>query len=214
MTLKTPYPRSDWALTVLSLLNDRPMHPYEMRQVIRQYRREESADLRPGSLYRTIEQLARAALIEPVETSRQGRLPERTVYRITERGRDELEEWLRELLSTPRNDLPRLLLALSVMGNLEPDDARLQLEARVVYLEAQIAALETTTKQLADVLPRLLIIENEYALALRRAELDWARAVVDDLRAGRLTWTLDDLRNRMSQPDKPSSERLHVIKEG
>ena len=44
---------------------------------------------------------ALAGYIEPVETSREGRRPERTTYRITEAGKAELMDWLRELLSIP-----------------------------------------------------------------------------------------------------------------
>src|SRR5262250_1548519 len=94
--------RSAWALTILSLLFEREMHPYEMRRLVQQRGKGDLVDLRPGSLYRTIERLERAGLIEPVETTREGKFPERTVYRITEKGRDELLEWVRDLLSTPR----------------------------------------------------------------------------------------------------------------
>lgn len=198
------YPRSDWALVILSLLNERPMHPYEMRRLIRERGKEENADLRPGSLYRTIEALARAALVEPLETSRQGRFPERTVYRLTDRGRDELEEWLRELLSTPRRDLPRFFLALSVAGNLEPDDVRQQLEARAVRLEGEIASHDAISHELSGVLPRLFTIENEYARALRQAELDWVRGIVEDLRTGRLAWSFAALRDHYSTEDTAS----------
>jgi DNA-binding PadR family transcriptional regulator len=199
------YPRSDWALMILSLLNERPMHPYEMRRLIRERGKEEGADLRPGSLYRTIEALARAALVEPVETSRQGRFPERTVYRLTDRGRDELEEWLRELLSTPGRDLPRFFVALSVAGQLEPDDVRGALEARIIRLEGEIGAVDAMARELSGQLPRLFLIENEYARALRQAELDWVRALVEDLRSGRLTWSFAALREAHARMEDATS---------
>ncbi len=198
------YPRSDWSLMILSLLNERPMHPYEMRRLIRERGKDEGADLRPGSLYRTIEALAKVALVEPAETSRQGRFPERTVYRLTDRGRDELEEWLRELLSTPGRDLPRFFAALSVAGQLEPDDVREQLELRVIRLEAELAGIDTMAARLSGSLPRLFLIENEYARALRQAELDWVRGVVDDLRSGRLAWSFAALREQHSMEANPS----------
>lgn len=198
MTIPPRYPRSDWTLMILSLLNERPMHPYEMRRLIRERGKDEGADLRPGSLYRTIEALARAALVEPVETSRQGRFPERTVYRLTDRGLDELEEWLRELLSTPGKDLPRFFAALSVAAQLEPDDVLHALEARVIRLEGELASIDAMAERLSGVLPRLFLIENEYARALRQAELDWVRGLAGDIRGGRLTWSLAALRERYS----------------
>jgi DNA-binding PadR family transcriptional regulator len=170
------------------------MHPYQIRRLARERGKGILVDLRPGSLYRTIERLEREGLVEAVETTREGRFPERTVYRLTEQGQAELEEWLRELLSTPMKDFPRLLEALSVVPVLEPDDVRVQLEARLLDLEAHVAGMETTMRRLEGVLPRLFNLEAEYALALRRAEADWVRGVVEDMRTGRLTWSHAELR--------------------
>ena len=58
-------------------------------------------NVRAGSLYHTVERLHRLALIEPVETGREGRRPERTVYAITDAGRDEFTSNLRDLLRFP-----------------------------------------------------------------------------------------------------------------
>jgi DNA-binding PadR family transcriptional regulator len=193
MTSPAAY-RSPWALTILSLLFERDMHPYELRRLVRHRGTGDLVDLRPGSLYRTIERLERAGLVEPVETTREGRFPERTVYRLTERGRDELEEWLRELLSTPMKDFPQFLHAVSALSILEHHDARIQLEGRLVRLEAEIAQMETAMRRLETVLPRLFQLETEYAIALRRADLAWVSGVVEDLRTGRLTWTYEELK--------------------
>ncbi len=186
--------RSPWALAILSLLFERDMHPYELRRLVRERGKDDMVDLRPGSLYRTIERLERAGLVEPVETTREGRFPERTVYRITEHGREELEEWMRVLLSTPMKDYPQFLQAVSVLPILEADDARLQLEGRLLRLEREIVSIETTMRRLEPVLPRLFQIESEYAIAMRRAELAWVRALVEDMRTGRLTWTHEQIR--------------------
>jgi DNA-binding PadR family transcriptional regulator len=189
-----PSYRSPWALTILSLLYEREMHPYEIRRLVRQRGKDELVDLRPGSLYRTIERLERARLIEPVETTREGRFPERTVYRITEHGQDELKGWMRELLSATANDYPRLAQAMSVLAVLETDDARLELERRVLHLEGEVASMEIALRQLDRVGPRLFKLDNEYALALRRAELTWVKGLVEDMRTGRLAWTREQIR--------------------
>jgi DNA-binding PadR family transcriptional regulator len=200
--------RSPWALTILSLLDERPMHPYEIRRLVRQRGRADQVDLRPGSLYRTIERLERAGLVEPVETTRQGRFPERTIYRLSEHGQEELYEWMRELLSTPMKDFPQLLGALSVLAILEPDDARAQLEGRVIRLEGEIAAMETQVRRLRGVLPRLFMVEAEYAIVLRKAELDWVKELVEDLRTGRLSWSRAELKEGFGSGDRPLDLRV------
>jgi DNA-binding PadR family transcriptional regulator len=178
----------------MALLFERPMHPYEIRRLVRERGKDAHVDLRPGSLYRTIERLERARLVEPAETTREGRFPERTVYRLTEHGREELQEWMRELISIPRQEFPQFLNALSVLALLEPDDARLQLEKRLLHLEGEVASSKAQMRRYEKVLPRLFQVEEEYALALREAELAWVSGLVEDIRTGRLDWSQEQLR--------------------
>jgi DNA-binding PadR family transcriptional regulator len=82
------------ALAVLSTLRERPMHPYEMAATMRSQGKERSIKLNYGSLYTVVDNLAKHGLIEAMEASREGRRPERTVYRLTDAGSAELEDWL------------------------------------------------------------------------------------------------------------------------
>ena len=138
-----------------------------------------------NSVYQTIDALARAGLIEVRETSRQERRPERTTYGITDEGRRTLTAWLRTVLSTPAREFPDFPAALSLLAHLPPHDVRAQLEARTQALELRLAELETPYPGL----PRLFLLEAEYAAALVRAELAWLRGVIADLASKRLTWS-------------------------
>ena len=87
------------------------MHPYEIK-VQMQERGQDRLVKGNASVYDTVERLAKGGYVEAQETSREGRRPERTVYRITDRGRDQMHEWLREMLSEPSPELPQLSAAL------------------------------------------------------------------------------------------------------
>jgi DNA-binding PadR family transcriptional regulator len=164
------------------------MHPYEMQRLIRQRKKDEFLDLKRGSLYHNIERLERAGLIAPVETTRQGKRPERTVYRLTESGLSELLCWLRELLSNPTRGSVSFLAALSFLGHLTPADALEQLSTRAGLLEAQIEAMDVGLRDLVPRLGRLLMLETEYARTMHLSELDWTRSLIDDIRSGILSW--------------------------
>jgi DNA-binding PadR family transcriptional regulator len=181
--------RTPVALAVLNLLNERAMHPYEMQLLMRERGQDQVIKLKAGSLYNTIERLAAAGLIEPVETSREGRRPERTVYALTDAGRDELLLWLRDLVAKPVHEYPWFAAALAFLAALPPDDVLGLLEYRAMALEAEIAAQETMLQTMErSGIPRLFGIESEYALAMRRVELAWIRQIVEDMRAGKLVW--------------------------
>jgi DNA-binding PadR family transcriptional regulator len=187
--------RSPLALAVLALLYEAPMHPYRMQQLFRERGKDKVINVRDrANIYQTVERLLRDGLIAIAEITRDERWPERTVYELTERGRAMLQEWMRDMLSTPAHEFPTFPTALAYLALLTPKDALHQLELRLFKLTADVAGLEAETAAASDALPRLFLIESEYLLALARTELAWVRALADDLRAGRLTWSDEWLR--------------------
>ncbi|MGH8888387.1 MAG: PadR family transcriptional regulator [Acidothermaceae bacterium] len=166
------------ALAVLSCLAERPMHPYEISTTLRTRGKEQSIKLNYGSLYAVVESLQKHDLIRTVETTREGRRPERTIYEITEAGVTEFEDWLAELLSSPVRDFTSLEAGLSLMAGLPPDEVVRLLEERAerlrIELRSQTAVLDETQRM---GLPELFVVENLYRQAMLTAEL----AFVSDL---------------------------------
>jgi DNA-binding PadR family transcriptional regulator len=179
-------------LVVLRLLRERPMHPYEVQQLIRDRAIDYAVKVRAGSLYHTIERLHRLAFIEPVETGREGRRPERTVYAITEAGYDEYFDNLRDLVRYPEQEYPVFAAAVEMLRTLDNDEAARLLEHRTTALEAHLAAGDQILASLTKRgLPRTAMLEVEFSQAARRAELAWVRQVIDDIRSGTLPWTAE-----------------------
>jgi DNA-binding PadR family transcriptional regulator len=175
------------ALAVLACLFERPMHPYEMATTMRERGKEHSIKLNYGSLYTVVDNLAKHGLIEAMAPSREGRRPERTVYRLTDAGRIELEDWMSELLAEPVKEYPQFEAALSLLPVLHPDKVAELLRTRIRLLEKEIGEVQVLIDYAAKAgLPRLLLIEGEYHLALREAELTWVRKLAGELEAGTL----------------------------
>ncbi|HEY2507132.1 MAG TPA: PadR family transcriptional regulator [Streptosporangiaceae bacterium] len=188
---RRPLPRTPVALSVLNLLNERPMHPYEMRVLMRERGHDRAFQIKESSVYDTVTRLADRGFIEPVEVSRQGRRPERTVYAITEVGREELLVWLKDLTSEPDSNYPQFAAPLMFVYGLGRENAITALRQRAAKLEAQISSSDTfrraITTELTD-FPRLFGIEEEYAQAMRRAELAWVRATAAEIEDGTIEW--------------------------
>ncbi len=173
-------------MIVLSLVSEEPMHPYRMQALIKERGKDQIANVtQRNSVYQTIAALLRAGLIAVRETSRDERRPERTVYDVTPEGRRMLQTWMREVLSTPAREFPDFPAALSLVAGARPDDVRALLEKRVATLEKRLVELEQPVPDL----PRLFLLESEYMAAVVRAQIQWLRAVITDLRSGRLTWS-------------------------
>ena len=165
------------------------MHPYEMKQRMHERGQERAIPLKQASIYDTVERLFKAGFIEPVVTNREGRRPERTIYRLTLAGADELDSWLRQLLEEPSREYPRFGAALMFVGALRHKDEAIKvLERRAIAIESEIASVDTMLRALPPELPRLFTVEDEYTQAMRRAEVDWLRRTIAELQTGSLEW--------------------------
>jgi DNA-binding PadR family transcriptional regulator len=179
------HPSNPLALAVLSLLFERPMHPYEMGVILKQRHKEESIKLRYGSLYTVIDLLLRRSFIVARETARDGRRPERTVYEITPAGRDELRAWMTDLIAEPVKEYPQFEAALCLLPVLPPDEARGLLRARVERIAQNMAALTQHVEAIGELnFPPLFLVETEYRLALMKAEQHFVAELVRKIESG------------------------------
>jgi DNA-binding PadR family transcriptional regulator len=214
--MSTPHRGSPLALTVLALLHFQPLHPYGIQRLIKQWGKDEVVNVgQRASLYRTIERLLASGLIAVRETGRDQQYPERTVYELTDEGRETMRVWLAEMLTEPKQEFPQFPAALSFILMLAPQEARELLERRGAVLAEKLAEHEKSLVEQAEVygLPRVTRLEGEYLRAMTAAELDWIRAVADDLRDGTLSWSAEELigfarstgQEALAEPSQPST---------
>lgn len=159
------------------------MHPYEIACTLRERHKEASIKLNYGSLYTVIEQLQRERFIFPLETLREGKRPEKTVYELTSSGETELINWMRELVSDPVKEYPQFEAALSLIPALPPDEVVELLEIRVNLLKK---VLENSGEEgrlcKAMRLPRLFSLEREYHSEMTRAECRFSEQLLADIK--------------------------------
>ena len=190
-------------LAVLSLLTERPMHPYEMSMVMRQRELSTVIKLNQSSLYSVIEALLREKWIEPLETQREGRYPERTVYVTTAEGRVELMDWLRSLIRQPAVEYTQFAAGLALLGNLPAMEVADLLAEHLGILEEQIKACHETLERASQLgVDRLFVIEDLYSLTLLEAKRGFLSQLMHDIHNGVLTELVDGERVwKVSRPD-------------
>jgi DNA-binding PadR family transcriptional regulator len=172
------------ALSLLTLLTQRPMYPYEMASMLRERGKDNAIKVNWGSFYTVVQNLEKYGFIEAVEVVREGRQPERTTYQITDAGRAELMDWLRELLSVPEREHSSFEAALGESAVLPPDELIGLLQQRLATLEEANGRIQAELATLVAQLPRLFLIESEYYLAQRQAEEEWVRGLLKEFTSG------------------------------
>jgi DNA-binding PadR family transcriptional regulator len=187
-----PEPESDispLSLSILQLLDERPMHPYELASTMRERHQDEFIRLNFGSLYHTVEVLERNGWIAPSEREKEGRRPERTVYRLTRPGREVLVSVVGEILARPRREYPHFSAGLMFMHHLDAAEASGHLRNRVLALKATIEKLNGIMAELrTHGVSRLALIELEHKIAMLDAERKWVSNLEKEINDGRLEW--------------------------
>lgn len=177
------------ALAIMSYLSAQPMHPYALGRMLREYGDARSIKFNQGSLYMVVQQLDRAGYIAKLETSQEGLRPERTVYALTDAGRQEFRDWLRELLAEPQHEYPHFVAALALIGALSPNEVVPLLQHRLDRLaevRAEIRAAVDTV--LAQGVHELFQIEEEYRLALLEAETSFIERFIGTITDPKTGW--------------------------
>ena len=195
------------ALAVLVCLHEKPMHPYEVAQTLRQRAKQESVRLNYGSLYAVVESLEKKGFVKATGTVQEGKRPQRTVYEITESGTTEMTDWLTELIGTPAKEYPAFMAGLSFLPALDPDDALAALRRRADALTVKLVSLRGVEKAAREAgLPRIFGLEAEYEEGQLVAERKFVTALADEMQSGSLEGL--DLW-RLFQSDEFDPEEVH-----
>src|SRR5262249_46262048 len=131
-----------------------------------------------------VQNMEKHGFLEIVGSARQGARPERTIYGITDAGKQELVDWTRELISAPQPEHPRFAAGLSVLAVLPPQEVIALLRSRLDRLDESINTHKAELAEHSKDLPRLFLVEDEYRLAILEAEAAWVRSLLDELTAG------------------------------
>ncbi len=184
-------------LVILGFLCGRPLYGYEIKQMI-EHVMGDWTNIAFGSIYYALGKLADEGFVEKVGTEQEGGRPSRTVYQITDTGRDEFLRLLREVWDSVERQTFDFDIGLSFMSALPIDEVKGYLRKRVTHLEHILQYLEAhQAEELADtdhVPTHLATAVFDHHRRHLQAELDWMRELLQDAEQGVYDDELDWMR--------------------
>jgi DNA-binding PadR family transcriptional regulator len=142
---------------VLALLADGSSHGYELKTNFEESIGPQWGDLNIGHLYQVLDRLVRDGLVTKQDVPQTAR-PDKTVYELTDAGRDELDRWLETPFARQagyRDDFFLKLFASSRLGRKAV--AKVVSAQREAYLGELASLAELRARHEGDPLVRLLI---------------------------------------------------------
>ena len=162
-----------------------PVHGYDVRRELVSWHVHEWGSVAPGSIYNQLKSLTKDGLLQIVGTDQVGNRPERTTYRLTTRGEQELGELIRDCWWTVRMPIDPLAAGVALIGFMKRSDAIAALEARIAQIQGQLQASEKAIKAIDGSDNPTHVRELMRLLDARvGAEIAWAKALLPKLRAG------------------------------
>ncbi|OCT14610.1 PadR family transcriptional regulator [Paenibacillus pectinilyticus] len=175
-------------LLILGLLMERDMHPYEIRQTIKQRNWNESFKLRDGSLYYAVDQLREDGQIEAVEViANQGNnRPDKTIYRITTHGREAFLKLLEEQFKLTSYPQHPLFLAMPFVRHGDPGMIEDLIMKQLDVCETRVARMQAVLELKADFLPRGSLLMIQGFIQFGETEKLWLLSLLEEARSGKL----------------------------
>ncbi len=190
-------------LVILGFLRGRPLYGYEIKNMIERIMGDWT-NIAFGSIYFALRKLTEEGYIEKLGTEQEGSRPSRTVYQITNTGRDEFLRLLRQVWGDVERQYFAFDVGLSFMSALPIEEVKEHLRERVKRLEHTVQHVEShRAEQLADehVPSRLTAVVFEHHLLHFHAELDWTRNLLKKVEQGIYDAELGWLRSLLEQPE-------------
>jgi DNA-binding PadR family transcriptional regulator len=173
-------------LVILGFLRGQPLYGYEIKQMI-EHVMGDYTNIAFGSIYFALKKLAEGGFVAKVGTEQEGGRPSRTVYQITDAGREEFVRLLREVWDDVEQQYFVFDIGLNFMSALPNEDVKGYLQKRVKQLAHVLQYLDAhEAEELADehVPNRLASTVFDHHRVHLKAELDWTRDLLQNVEQG------------------------------
>jgi len=172
-------------LVILGLLRDRPLYGYEIKQIIEEHMSDWTS-IAFGSIYFALDKLADEKFVEKVEVEQAGKRPSRSVYQITDTGRDEFLRLLRESWQQVERQYFSVDICLFFMNTLPLEEVKNYLRTRQRVLQATIEHIQSHRgEQMSNPeVPRLAVAIFDHSLVHTQAELTWVSDLLQKMESG------------------------------
>jgi DNA-binding PadR family transcriptional regulator len=139
-------------LVVLGLLNEEPMHGYQLYHEIDKRNMEAWAQVNLASVYNTLDRLRRAKMVE-AKKEKPGRMPEREVFHITRQGKRKLSSLVEEAVTDDRMPENNFCVGIAFLLGLTKKKALECLEIKRKRMRKLVEHLEDLKEESQGKLP-------------------------------------------------------------
>ncbi|ETT58460.1 PadR family transcriptional regulator [Paenibacillus sp. FSL R7-277] len=168
-------------LLILGLLLERDMHPYEITLVMKERSMDQVIKLQTGSLYYAVDKLAAGGHIEAVEIIHSPDRPDKTIYRITDKGKELMEQLILQQIKKSDPPYHPLYMALALARHIDQGKVAKLLEERIREAEHQVNYAYQVYEEHISIVPRSVLHMMYGRYEHSQTELKWLKRLYEDV---------------------------------
>ncbi len=172
---------TDAELAVMSLLAEKPMHGYQIEQIIEERGMRDWTNIGFSSIYYILEKLKKIDWLDSVLEHGEGKGPARQIYSFTTTGRSAWKKAVINALSNPRRSNSNFQLGLSNLLHMERNQIIPALEKYVKELEQKYRQVSEKLTNHGGDLPWNASAMFDLSLTQIKTELDWVKAFIEKI---------------------------------
>lgn len=162
---------TDAELAILSLLAERPMHGYQIEQLIEARGMREWVEMGFSSIYYLLKKLRKAGMLSSRLAEPAGRGPARQVFHLTEQGRDAWKKGVMDALARPHRGFSNFDLGLSNIDQLNNDAVISALKEYLQMLKERSTSVEAKYQSYGAAIPFSAEVLFQYSLDKLECEI-------------------------------------------
>lgn len=174
---------SKLATLILGILAERERNPYEITKMLSELQTKKWLPMADSTIYATINNLKKKGMILG-RIEKDGNLPEKTIYSITNNGESELQLTITSFLEEDSSTSSGFDIGILLMHNLSKQEIQIKLKKKLERLEAayyvikkQILGFEMDNQKIAFTALSML----KHRLHLIEAEIKTVKELIRDL---------------------------------
>jgi DNA-binding PadR family transcriptional regulator len=169
-------------LVLLGLLKEKSLYGYELKHIIEEHMGDWT-NIAFGSIYFALNKLNQDGFVEKISEEKVGNRPSRSIYKITEKGKNEFISLLREIWQKIDKEYYSLDIAIAFSKVLSKDEIKKYIKDRIISYEENLKylnkhKLEQLSRKEVPKSAKVVFSHSEYHMI---AELNWLKELLNDL---------------------------------
>ncbi len=170
------------SVLILGIIEEKASNPYEITKLLDYIHIKDWFPVATSSVYATVKALQQKGYISG-ESRKDGNMPEKTIYSITEKGKNELHDSIINYLGSTELDMVSFNISSIMMCHLDKEEVLKILLKRLDKLEAFLKGLSAQLRYLDtnDSVPASGLIPVRHNLYLIEAEIKTTQELISEV---------------------------------